>query len=1545
MSELLDGLNPSQREAVTHTIDPLLIIAGPGSGKTRTVVHSIAYAIENGVQPDRILAFSFTGKACGDLRKQVKKIVDEEKANLVQIFTFHGFCRQILREDIEKLRKGYTRNFEELKPEKQKQVVNDQIAKVRAEINITLFQHHKFLKTKDILDFITRCKLHFIRPLEARESVLNSEMPPEILRAYVEIYKRYEWELETNGWIDYANQLLLANELLRDVHDVKTKWQEKFELILVDEYQDTDPVQYRIIETLAKHHQNVRVVGDDDQGIYGWRGADIQNILNFEKDYLKTKIILLGQNYRSTQRIVGASRALAEFNPDRREKELFTQNLEGENVKHLHCKNAEEEVATITSFIIHAIQYGWSFKDFAILCRLNSQVGEFKTAFNSLRIPQYVGDVSVMTIHRAKGLQFPNVFVAGVCKGLLPLNENEQNEERRLLYVAMTRAQNWLCLSSYENDATSNANGKSPFLDQIPGLDQIQGNLLEPRQIPRDSRIPPKPIKSKEAESSIVVKESPELIKYLPIRPETVLGIDPGKLDANEPNVGWAVTQKSSDGYAVIVCNTETPNGTLDAKLEQIEYQINKLITDYSPDAIAVEKLEGATDEGLMGVAGCVALVRTIANQREIECAFYSPQQVKCAATGNRNANKEQVQEGVKKRCNLLMVQNLNKVDDHSADAIAVSLCYLDSYLNSSRLQRKKRKQEHYDSGLIHLSNRLYNAAIAEFKEAINTDPIYTDAHYGLGRAYLAQGDLKAAENTVKKALKLTENNHPDSQKLLDAIRHYRSGRNTLSSKRFSVAITEFQKSINLEPFFIQAYDGLSRAHLRLGNLETAKNAVEEALKLANDYPSIQQLSDAIRLYNTGLNFLLNDRRYNDAVDKLKEAIDKEPTVTEAYYWLGYAYFRLGVLEVAEQFANDALELNINHQLAHALLDDLKKAYIDKGDNALDRLDLTEAEKYTNKAFHIDKDCQLAHNLSESIKQAYYKRGINHLNKQQYDEATAAFKETVSRSPKFTEAHCGLGRAYLGKDNLAAAENSANEALRLTPDYKPALELLEDIRQAYYKRGINHLNKQQYDKATAAFEKTVNRYPKFTKAYCGLGQAYLGKDNLAAAESSANEALRLDEKYRPALRLQETIAQKHYKLARDYFIQDNLAAAENSANEALRLTPDYKPALELLEDIRQAYYKRDIKRGIASIETGEYVKAIEFLLNAYSINPNNKEVCVNLADVYCLMSDDANAASWYQKVIDIDLNDKIAYTELGNAYYNMGKYEKAVDSFQKARELDPNCEKTYDYWKYADFKLQKDKKMKADQMIRIPAGEFQMGSNDSETRTWEKPVHTVYTDEFYMDLYPVTNAQYKAFVDANPEWQKDRISDEHHCEDYLKHWTGNNYPQGKDDHPVTYVSWYAAMVYARWVGKRLPTEAEWEKAARGGLTDQKYPWGNSIASNQANYGRKFEGTTSVGHYITNRYGLYDMAGNVWEWCLDEYNSNFYENSPRRNPIAGADSTNEIINNFENIKIKRVLRGGSWRDTAESGRVAKRGFNAPSDALDSLGFRCVNSGAD
>ena len=252
-----------------------------------------------------------------------------------------------------------------------------------------------------------------------------------------------------------------------------------------------------------------------------------------------------------------------------------------------------------------------------------------------------------------------------------------------------------------------------------------------------------------------------------------------------------------------------------------------------------------------------------------------------------------------------------------------------------------------------------------------------------------------------------------------------------------------------------------------------------------------------------------------------------------------------------------------------------------------------------------------------------------------------------------------------------------------------------------------------------------------------------------------------------------------------------------------------------------------------------------------------------------------------------------------------------------------------------------------ERMVLVPAGEFEMGSEDAEALPHEQPVHTVYVDAFYMDTHEVTNLDYKKFVLANPQWQKDRIPKALHNDNYLRHWRGNSYPGGKANHPVTYVSWYAAVAYAEWAGKRLPTEAEWEKAARGGKEGLKYPWGNTISSDRANYGNIVKDTREVGSYSANGYGLYDMCGNVWEWCLDAYDADFYFSSPRRNPLSDVNTLSNadlIIDDYTNVKSHRGLRGGSWGFEATSVRVAYRGSNLPllTYTHGIVGFRCVRS---
>ena len=246
-------------------------------------------------------------------------------------------------------------------------------------------------------------------------------------------------------------------------------------------------------------------------------------------------------------------------------------------------------------------------------------------------------------------------------------------------------------------------------------------------------------------------------------------------------------------------------------------------------------------------------------------------------------------------------------------------------------------------------------------------------------------------------------------------------------------------------------------------------------------------------------------------------------------------------------------------------------------------------------------------------------------------------------------------------------------------------------------------------------------------------------------------------------------------------------------------------------------------------------------------------------------------------------------------------------------------------------------------MVLIPAGEFQMGSNSGDSN--EKPIHSVYIDAFYMDEYEVTNAEYAAFLNAKGKHTESGktwldIGSAHVRIEYVA--GVYRVKAGYENHPVTFVSWYGAMAYSKWKGKRLPTEAEWEKAARGNLAGLTYPWGNTIDSSKANYNRHIGDTTAVGEYTANGYSLYDMAGNVYEWCLDGYDIGFYAVSPSQNPLSGANSIEWILDNYTGVNSSRVLRGGSWYTTAHlrAGRLSQHGITPTYANYRFNGFRCA-----
>lgn len=352
-----NDLNDSQQEAVKHPGGPLLVLAGAGSGKTRIITERISYLIkEHNVSPSNILAVTFTNKASNEMKERVSRLVQKEARNL-WIGTFHSTCLRILKREINKL-DGYSRDFIIYDDADQIKLIKD--CMVRLNIG------ERLLSPKHVRSQIDRAKNNGLGP---DSSELN-HLDKNVLR----IYSLYEQELRKSNALDFGDLLHVTVKLFEKKPEVLQNYQNQFQHILVDEYQDTNHVQYKIVEFLSRKHRNIFVVGDDNQSIYGWRGADIKNILNFEKDYSDAQIIKLERNYRSTKTILKAANKLILQNKNRHDKNLWTKNATGDQINYYEARDDKDEARHVSSQIgIETKNGGYSNKDIAIFFRTNTQ--------------------------------------------------------------------------------------------------------------------------------------------------------------------------------------------------------------------------------------------------------------------------------------------------------------------------------------------------------------------------------------------------------------------------------------------------------------------------------------------------------------------------------------------------------------------------------------------------------------------------------------------------------------------------------------------------------------------------------------------------------------------------------------------------------------------------------------------------------------------------------------------------------------------------------------------------------------------------------------------------------------------------------------------------------------------------------------------------------------------------------------------------------------------------------------------------------------------
>ena len=370
----LSKLNPEQREAVCTTEGPLLIIAGAGSGKTRVLTHRIAYLLaEKGAAPWQVLALTFTNKAAGEMRERIHTLTGGSSDEM-WVLTFHACCARILRMEIERL--GYERTFA-IYDDADQQTLLRRIIK---ELNLS----DKVYTPRMLSSAISDAKNHSLHPERfLRES--HAAQP------VIDVFQRYQKALRQNNALDFDDLLLKVLELFERFPEALEKYQRRFRYILVDEYQDTNMAQYHIVRQLAAIHNNLCVVGDDDQSIYGWRGADIRNILEFEKDFPGTKTIRLEQNYRSTERILEAANRVITNNSTRKQKTLWTANKGGDPIELFEARDERDEAAHICGSILSGVrQEGLRYSDYAILYRTHAQSRVLEMYLQSYDIPYKV---------------------------------------------------------------------------------------------------------------------------------------------------------------------------------------------------------------------------------------------------------------------------------------------------------------------------------------------------------------------------------------------------------------------------------------------------------------------------------------------------------------------------------------------------------------------------------------------------------------------------------------------------------------------------------------------------------------------------------------------------------------------------------------------------------------------------------------------------------------------------------------------------------------------------------------------------------------------------------------------------------------------------------------------------------------------------------------------------------------------------------------------------------------------------------------------------
>ena len=1039
----LESLNDVQREAVQHKDGPLLLLSGAGSGKTRVITHRIAYLIRHhDVSPNNILAVTFTNKAAAEMKTRLNDLIGKTNTPF-WVNTFHACCTRILRKYITHLDYGYDRSFTIYNNAKQLALIKNLIQTLHINLN----------DPKRVLATISRIKRGFISP---EEHINNAGGFFE--KSVARIYSKYQNFLRKENALDFDDMITLTVELFDVNPKVLNFYQDLFRYILVDEYQDTDGSQYRLVRTLAQKHRNLCAVGDDNQSIYLFRGADLNNILDFEKDYPDATVLHLQQNYRSTKNILEAAHHVIRNNRKRKPNQIWTENERGSKIICYRSNNETNEATYVQQQIQNWRARGRKYKDLAILYRINAQSRTFEEALRGANIPyQIVGGIRF----------YERLEIKDIIAYMRVIVNSADTESIKRIINTPRRGIGNETVQKIEAFARS---------EGIPLFEAIQ-------------RVEEIPTISDAAKNSVSAFA------------RLILLFSP-----NDPPARMAENLLDRSGYLQALRS----EGTIEAQSrEENLHELIAAVTEYETNdpkptlagflenivlASATDDKEGNSDKVKM---------MTLHGTKGLEFPFVFIVGMEEGLLPHwRSCNTEDELEEERRLCYVGITR-------------AQEQLYL---IHSDSRGLHDRNPSRFISEIPAELMKLEWGRTPDPKKATvdSAEKPIRDFKTGADESYPTRETAAAPNrnNTPRfisdKPLNQEPLRKPMQQPTASANVHLNRGITSLREGNYDLAIRSYDKAIELKPDSIFAYNGRGRAYYEKGDYDRAVTNCTKAIKLKPDY------TDAY--YNRGMAYYEKDENARAIADHTK-AIKLQPDYTEAYYNRGRAYYENGDYDRTIVDYTKAIKLKPDYATAY---NNRGVAYAKKGNYPYAIADYTKAielqpdyaEVYYNRGVAYAKkddypyaiaDYTKAIELKSDYATAYNNRGQAYYEKGDYPRAAADYDKAIELKPSIelpsnaAETYNYRGEAHWDKGDYD----------RAIVDYTKAIKLKTDDAYAYYNRGWAYHAEGDYDRAIVDYTKAIKLKPDYADAYDYRGEAYQrkGDDTRAEADRAKAEAL------------------------------------------------------------------------------------------------------------------------------------------------------------------------------------------------------------------------------------------------------------------------------------------------------------------------------------------------------------------------------------------------------------------------------------------------------